>query len=150
NRSATDLAFLAPGVSQPPSVAYGQPGANGANDFVSDGSRNSSSDILIDGITTQQQNTGGQNITIAYTPSVDAIEEFKVQQTNFSAEYGRTGATITNMVTRSGSNTFHGSAYDYLRNKIFDANNFFAKQAGQPLPATHRNTFGGTIGGPIF
>lgn len=149
SRSATDLAFLAPGVSQPPGGTYGKAGAS-ANDFISDGSRNGTSDILIDGITTQQQNTGGQNITIAYTPSVDAIEEFKVQQTNFSAEYGRTGATITNMVTRSGSNTFHGSAYDYIRNKIFDANNFFSKQANQPLPATHRNTFGGTVGGPIF
>ena len=149
SRSATDLAYLAPGVSQPPGGTYGKAGGS-ANDFISDGSRNGASDILIDGITTQQQNTGGQNITIAYTPSVDAIEEFKVQQTNFSAEYGRTGATITNMVTRSGSNKFHGSAYDYLRNKIFDANNFFSKQAGQPLPATHRNTFGGTVGGPIF
>jgi len=148
-RSATDLAYLAPGVSQPPSGTYGKAGVS-ANDFISDGSRTGTSDILIDGITTQQQNTGGQNITIAYTPSVDAIEEFKVQQTNFSAEYGRTGATITNMISRSGSNTFHGSAYDYIRNKILDANNFFAKQAHQPLPATHRNTFGGTVGGPIF
>jgi hypothetical protein len=150
SRSATDLAFLAPGVSQPPGGTYGIAGNPSANDFISDGSRTGTSDILIDGITTQQQNTGGQNITIAYTPSVDAIEEFKVQQTNFSAEYGRTGATITNMVTRSGTNTFHGSAYDYIRNRIFDANNFFAKQAGQPIPATHRNTFGATIGGPVF
>ena len=149
SRSATDLAFLAPGVNPPPGGTYGKAGAS-SNDFISDGSRNGSSDILIDGITTQQQNTGGQSIAIAYTPSVDAIEEFKVQQTNFSAEYGRTGATITNMVTRSGTNQFHGSAYDYIRNKIFNANNFFSKQAGQPLPSTHRNTFGGTVGGPIF
>ncbi|MFZ0305575.1 MAG: TonB-dependent receptor [Terracidiphilus sp.] len=149
SRSATDLAFLAPGVTQPQNSTYGSSGGS-SNNFISDGSRAGASDILIDGITTQQQNTGGQTITIAYTPSVDAVEEFKVQQTNFSAEYGRTGATITNLITRSGTNKFHGSAYDYLRNKIFDANNFFAKQANVPLPPLHQDIFGGTVGGPVF
>jgi hypothetical protein len=149
SRSATDLALLAPGVTQPQNSTYGN-SQSSANNFISDGSRSGASDILIDGITTQQQNTGGQTITIAYTPSVDAVEEFKVQQTNFSAEYGRTGATITNLITRSGTNKFHGSAYDYLRNKIFDANNFFAKQANQPLPPLHQDIFGGTVGGPVF
>jgi hypothetical protein len=153
SRSASDLVLLAPGVTQPQNSTYGSFGGNSntsANNFISDGSRAGASDILIDGITTQQQNTGGQTITIAYTPSVDAVQEFKVQQTNFSAEYGRTGATITNLITRSGTNQFHGSGYDYIRNKIFDANNFFAKQAHQPLPTVHQNTFGGTVGGPVF
>ena len=98
-RSALDLAFLAPGVNQPPGFVYGQTATNvpylTGNNFVSNGGRNATSDIQIDGITTSETISGGLSNFASYTPSVDAVQEFKVQQTNFSAEYGFTGATRT-------------------------------------------------------
>jgi hypothetical protein len=154
SRSALDLAFLAPGVNQPPSFVYGQ-GASvvpylTSNNFVSNGSRNATSDIQIDGITTGETVSGGLSTFASYTPSVDAVQEFKVQQTNFSAEYGFSGATITNVITRSGTNSFHGSAFEFLRNDRFDANNYFNNQSGIKLPPLRQHIFGVTFGGPIF
>ena len=109
-----------------------------------------SADILMDGasITNFEPNGGVTNVT--YTPSAEAVEEFKVQQTNFSAEYGFSGASVVNMITRSGSNSFHGSAYDFIRNTITDANNWFNNEAQVPIPPVHRNNYGGTFGGPII
>jgi hypothetical protein len=153
-RSAFDLAFLAPGVTQAPALAYGQTASGGgyglmSNDFVSNGSRNATSDILIDGITTNEMVSGGLYTFATYTPSVDAVQEFKVQQSNFSAEYGFSGATIVNVVTRSGANDFHGSGFEFLRNNKLDANNFFNNANGINLPALRQNIFGATVGGPI-
>src|SRR5208337_2628728 len=87
---------------------------------------------------------------MTYTPSSEAVDEFRVEQSNFSAEYGFSGASVVNMITRSGTNAFHGSGYDFIRNKITDANNWFNNENGTPLPAVHRNDYGGTIGGPII
>jgi len=147
DRYVLDFVSLAPGVTSTSDTnGVGDTGTN----FVSNGSRGASADILMDGasITNFEPNGGVTNVT--YTPSAEAVEEFKVQQTNFSAEYGFSGASVVNMITRSGGNSFHGSAYDYIRNKIGDANDWFANQAGSPLPPVHRNNFGGTVGGPIF
>ena len=120
-----------------------------SNDFVSNGSRNATSDILIDGITTNEMVSGGLYTFATYTPSVDAVQEFKVQQSNFSAEYGFSGATLVNVVTRSGTNQIHGSGFEFLRNQKLDANNFFNNQNGIGLPALRQNNFGATVGGPI-
>ena len=145
SRSVTDLTFLTPGITEvdPNTVSYT------ATNFVSNGTRNATADILMDGVTMTnfEQNSGILNAL--YTPSVDAVEEFVVQQTNFSAEYGFTGATIVNMVTRSGTNQFHGSGYEFLRNQVLDANNYFSNAAGVPIPPLRHNNFGGTVGGPI-
>jgi len=78
------------------------------------------------------------------------VEEFKVQQTNFSAEYGFSGASVVNMITRSGTNKFHGSGYDFFRDAALDSNNWFANRAGNPIPPLRRNNYGFTIGGPII
>jgi hypothetical protein len=157
NRSALDLAFLAPGVTQPPGSTYGNIGVQmpymESNNFVSNGSRNATSDVLIDGITAGGVDFGALTSRVAYTPSVDAVEEFKVQQTNFSAEYGNSGSTITNLITRSGTNRFHGSAYDFLRNNKLDSQDYFVNQYPAPLnvlPHLERNVYGGTVGGPII
>ncbi len=148
NRAVFDLAFLAPGVSQATGNTYGA--GNMANNFVSDGERNAQSDILIDGIsnTTYEQNTGF--VTPLYTPSVDAVQEFRVQQTNFSAEIGFSAGTVVNVVTRSGTNQIHGSLYDFLRNTDLNANSFFNNRNGVPTSNYHYNDFGGTVGGPIL
>jgi hypothetical protein len=144
-RSVLDLAYLAPGITEVDNTCRGCL----ANNFTSNGSRNATADVLLDGVssTNFEQNSG--ILAPTYTPSVDAVEEFKVQQSNFSAEYGFTGATLINVITRSGTNRFHGSLYEFVRNDIFDANDWFNNQAGNPRPAHRENDFGGTIGGPI-
>ena len=146
DRNVFDLTYLAPGVTD---VDDQCPNCGGTN-FVSNGSRGASADILMDGASITNFEPNGGVTQAVYQPSAEAVEEFKVQQTNFSAEYGFSGASIVNMVTRSGTNAFHGSAYDFIRNTITDANNWFNDQAGIPIPPVHRNDFGGTIGGPIF
>ena len=123
-----------------------------SNEFVSNGSREATSNVLIDGVSAGGVNMGGLTTRIAYTPSVDAVQEFKVQQTNFSAEYGNSGSTIVNLITRSGTNGLHGSAYDFLRNNDLDSADYFVNQNPVPLnklPHLERNVFGGTVGGPV-
>ena len=147
-RSVFDLALLTPGVTQPAGNTFGP--NTMANNFISNGGRNAQADILIDGVSTVgvEQNTAIVNPL--YTPSVDAVQEFTVQQSNFSAEVGFTAGTVVNAVTRSGTNNFHGSAYEFLRNDIFNANNYFNDQAGIPIAPVRWNDFGATIGGPII
>jgi len=142
-RGVFDLALLAPGVHQR------EDGSTGGINFISNGSRNSTSDILMDGVsaTSFEQNSG--ILDPLYTPSVDAVQEFKIQQSNFSAEIGFSGSTVINMVTRSGTNDFHGSAYEFLRNNVLTANNWFSNASGTSLPARRYNLFGATFGGPI-
>jgi Carboxypeptidase regulatory-like domain/TonB dependent receptor len=147
DRNFTNLAYLAPGITE--TDAPGTKNAQGGINFNSNGSRNATADVLIDGAsaTNFDQNSGIQNVP--YTPSVDSVEEFKVQQTNFTAEYGFAAGTIINVVTRSGTNQFHGSAYEFFRNSVMDANEWFNNAGGNKIPAFKRNDFGGTVGGPI-
>ncbi len=150
-RNPFDLAFLAPGVSQAIGTTYG----NGAStpgfitNFVSDGSRSAQADVLLDGVsvTNRDNNPGVQKAL--YVPSVEAIEEYKIQQTNFSAEFGNSSGTIVNVITRSGTNEYHGELFEFLRNNDLNANSFFASAAGLAQSHLTRNDFGGTIGGPI-
>ncbi len=85
----------------------------------------------------------------ASVPSVEAIEEFKVQTNNFSAEFGHTGGGIVNITTKSGGNQFHGSAFEFLRNSALDANNFFNNRSGQNKPPFTYSQFGASTGGPV-
>jgi hypothetical protein len=146
DRYVMDLTYLAPGVTNMDDQC---PNCGGTN-FVSNGSRGASADILMDGASVTNFEPNGGVTQATYTPSPEAVEEFKVQQSNFSAEYGFSGGSIINMITRSGGNSFHGSAYDFIRNTMTDANNFFNNLYGIPIPPVHRNNYGGTIGGPII
>ncbi len=147
DRYVLDFVALGPGINNnSDSNAVNDTGTN----FVSNGSRGASADILMDGASITNFEPNGGITQVTYTPSAEAVDEFKVQQTNFSAEYGFSGASVVNMITRSGSNAFHGSAYDFLRNGITDANNWFNNENGVPLPPVHRNNYGGTVGGPII
>ncbi len=143
-RSVFDLARLSPGITQ----ASGNPGGP-ANNFISNGGRSATADILMDGVSTTnfEQNSGIQ--TPLYLPSVDAVQEFKVQQSNFSAEIGLSGGTVVNLVTRSGTNKFHGTAWEFLRNNVLTANDWFSNSSGGKLADRRYNLFGGTVGGPI-
>lgn len=88
---------------------------------------------------------GGTNSLV----SVDALQEFRIQTSTFAPEFGRTPGGQISIVTRSGTNQFHGTVFDYLRNDAFDANNWFANRAGLAKPRENQNDFGGTLGGPI-
>jgi Carboxypeptidase regulatory-like domain/TonB dependent receptor len=88
---------------------------------------------------------GGTNSLV----SVDAMQEFRIQTSTYAPEFGRTPGAQISIVTRSGTNQFHGTTFDYLRNDVFDANNWFANQEGLPKPKERQNDFGGTFSGPI-
>ncbi len=145
-RGVFDLAGLAPGVTQ---VQGGFVITGYANNFISDGSRNATSDILVDGVSTTNYEAGSGIQVPLITPSVDSVQEFKVQQSNFSADIGFSGSTVINVVTRSGGNALHGSGYWYVRNNILTANDWFANSHDTPLAARRYNDGGGTVGGPI-
>ena len=154
DRNVTNLAFLAPGVTQVggtggqsgSQVSAGQTGTN----FVSNGQRNSTAEIRLDGGLTTSPETGEGSTTQAYyQPSVEAVQEFKVQNNGFSAEWGSNGGTVINIVSKSGTNEFHGTAYWFARRPGLDANDFFANRAGNAKPDFKRDQYGGSIGGPI-
>ncbi|MGC2639327.1 MAG: carboxypeptidase regulatory-like domain-containing protein [Acidobacteriaceae bacterium] len=147
DRYVMDLVMLTPGVTEADDQC--STGCTGTN-FVSNGSRNSTADVLMDGASVTNYEPNGGVTQATYTPSPEAVDEFRVEQSNFSAEYGFSGGSVVNMVTRSGTNNFHGSAYDFIRNTLTDANNWFNNLYDIPLPPVHRNNFGGTIGGPII
>jgi hypothetical protein len=141
-RSVLDLANLAPGV-------VGSPGGTGSN-FISNGVRNSQSDVLIDGVTAAVHEQGGGATDVKFRPTVELVQEFKLQTNSFSAEFGFTGGAVVNVVTRSGTNRLHGSAFDFLRNSALNANAFFSNRNGRPIVPSRRNQFGGAIGGPVY
>ena len=132
DRNPFDLAFLAPGVSQAPGSTYGNgvstPGF--VTNFVSDGSRNAQADMLLDGVSIMNSDNNPGVQKALYVPPVEAIQEFKIQQANFSAEFGNSGGTIVNVVTRSGTNQYHGELFEFFRNNDLNANSFFANAAG--------------------
>lgn len=152
NRNPFDLAFLAPGVSQAPGTTYGNdistPGF--VTNFVSDGSRNAQADLLLDGVSVMNSDNNPGIQKALYVPPVEAIQEFKIQQAGSSAEFGNSGGTLVNVITRSGTNQYHGELFEFLRNNDLNANTFFANAAGLPQPHLTRNDFGGTAGGPIL
>jgi hypothetical protein len=117
----------------------------GGGNFSVNGMRDVYNDYIIDGVSFKDWMHG----TNGLNPSVDAIQEFKLQTSNYSAEFGANAGGLVNMVTKSGTNQFHGNVYDFLRNDKLDATNFFTERAGQQKTPLHRNQFGGTIGGPI-
>src|SRR4051794_33432392 len=101
--------------------------------------------FLVDGIANDKMVDSGPMIFL----TIDATEELKVQTNGMSAEFGRTGGGVISMITKSGTNAFHGSLFEFLKNNKLNANDFFANRAGKPVAPYKVNQFGGTIGGPI-
>jgi Carboxypeptidase regulatory-like domain len=129
--------------------ALGQPTTNGGfvqSDFSISGGRFRTNEFLLDGVSIMLP----QNNNYALVPTPDATQEFDVMTSSAGPQFGRSGGGVINVITKSGTNQLHGVAYDYLRNTIFNANSFFADQAGLPKAPQHFNIFGGAVGGPIM
>jgi len=117
---------------------------NSVSDVTVNGAPNRGNMITLNGVYAK----GGNQV--AYTPSIDAVEEFKVQKNSYDAEYGHVAGGTINVVTKSGTNDLHGSLYEFLRNDKFDANNFFANRVGAKKPKFRMNQFGATAGAPVL
>src|SRR6266478_657403 len=151
-RHFVDLALLVPGTVTPPSNGFLTAPLRGQGSFAFNtaGGREDAINFMINGI---NLNDMVQN-QVTFQPTINTVSEFKIDNSTYSAEYGRNSGSIVNIATRSGTEQFHGEAYDYLRNNWFDARNFFNPQftsTGAPNPQSvlKRNQFGGDFGGPI-
>jgi hypothetical protein len=155
-RSFQSLIELTPGVTAVPGAGVGNQG-----EFTINGQRTEANYYMVDGVSA---NTGQLNIwTVGATPqetqlgttqsmvSLDALQEFRINSSSYSAEYGRTPGGQISFQTRPGTNTWHGSLFDYFRNDALDANNWFNTFYNPPIPKTaeRQNDFGGTLGGPV-
>jgi hypothetical protein len=151
-RDYTKLIYLNPGVAGSPDQITDSPGSFG--EFSMNGARGRSNNYLLDGTDMNDGyrndpaiNQGGVFATPSAILPIDAVSEMAVLS-NFEPEYGRNGGAVVNIVTRSGTNQFHGSVFEYFRNNDLDARNFF-NTSDQPKAPFHNNQFGGSIGGPI-
>lgn len=170
-RSFQSLLTLVPGVSVVP--AQGGPFSSSGSsvgyggEISVNGQRTEANYFIVDGVSVNtgaspSYNLGNGAGVAGGTPgesvlgttqsmvSIDALEEFRATTSTYSAEYGRTPGGQFSFITRSGTNQWHGSLFDYLRNDAFDANNWFNDNAGVPKSAEHQNDFGGTLGGPVI
>jgi hypothetical protein len=152
-RNMSQLAIIAPGVT---GLNYAQTGTIGSGvrpdelrpggtTIVANGARDNANKVLLDGIDNTEMIAG----TFIVRPSVEGLQEFAVLTSNVGAQFDRGIGAIVVTSTRSGSNEFHGSGYEYLRNSYVDAKNFFVRP-GSPNPAYRLNDFGGRLGGPIL
>jgi len=153
-RSWTDLAALQPGVETiqtQPSFSVGADRGNRGfgQQLTISGARPQQNNYRLDGVSLNDYANGAPGSVLGGNLGVDAIQEFSVFTSNYSAEYGKTSGGVVNATTRSGTNSFHGSAYEFLRNSALDAANFFENAGGIPKAPFKRNQFGGAIGGPI-
>ncbi|MDE1162279.1 MAG: carboxypeptidase regulatory-like domain-containing protein [Acidobacteriaceae bacterium] len=164
-RSFQDLISMTPGIVNQSPQATGTQLLGASGDFSVNGQRTQSNNYIVDGVSANigagyasgigQSATGGTVSggtalgTTQTLVSVDALQEFRVQSSTYSSEYGRSPGGQFSLGTRSGTNALHGGIFDYLRNNYFDANDWFNDHYGTAIPALRQNDFGGTVGGPI-
>jgi hypothetical protein len=150
-RNWDDLLSLVPGVQSDRYTEQAGGTSAGRTGGVSvHGNRSLQNNFLLDGVANNSFSTNVQELTTQISrPSVDAIDEFKVVTSPYAAEYGWAPGAAIIVNTKSGNNSFRGTAYDFFRDDRFDSNNFFAKRANQPKPTNNQNQFGGNFGGPI-
>jgi len=146
-RYLTDLALLTPGSVTPPQNGFLSPPTRGGGSLGLNtaGNREETVNFQINGITINDQLVN----LLLFNPPLTSIREFKIDNSTFSAEYGRNSGAIVNVATRSGTQEFHGELYEFFRNDALDARNFFNFTSPRP-PPFKRNQFGGAIGGPIY
>ena len=149
-RNVLDLALTQPGVTPAQPNTYGAASGIPTGEFSVAGGRDNAVTYLLD---------GGDNTSVTYgapvvDPNPDTVAEFRILDNNYTAEFGRSAGGVVSVVTKSGSNQFNGSVFDYLRNDALNANNYFNKDnpdptQNSPRPILKRNQYGGTLGGPI-
>ena len=166
-RSFQDLISMTPGVTtESPQNGSGAGYIGATGDFSVNGQRTESNNYSVDGVSANVGAGNGYGVTGAATGgavasstalgttqslvSVDALQEFRVLSSTYSAEYGRSPGGQFNFLTRSGTDHLHGTAFDYLRNSFFDANDWFNDRYGTGTDALRQNDFGATLGGPVF
>jgi hypothetical protein len=153
-RDWTMLATLQPGVAsmggEQDSISGGSGSARGNRGFGTEltisGARPQQNNYLVDGISVNDYDNSSPGDALGYALGVDAVQEFSVLTSNYTAEYGRTSGGVVNAITRSGSNAYHGDVYEFLRNSALDARNYFDAAT---IPPFRRNQFGAAGGGPI-
>ena len=149
NRSMFGLVFLAGGVTETAGQGTQDSYPSGTN-FVSNGQRNATAEIRLDGALTSAPEQGeGATTNVYYQPSVEIVQEFKVENNSFSSEYGNNGGTVVNIVLKQGTNKFHGSGWWFGQRSALDANEFFRNANGIPNPDHVRDQYGFSLGGPI-
>ncbi|HEY8409839.1 MAG TPA: TonB-dependent receptor, partial [Pyrinomonadaceae bacterium] len=146
-RDYNQLALLSPGVlpGTPRLASVNFKGVLNVN-----GNRTFNNVFLLDGVDNISYSNSfrGENVQLVQ-PSIEALQEFKIQTNAYSAEFGRSSGAVVNATIKSGTNNIHGSLYEFLRNDALDANNFFSNALGAPKPVRKRNQFGSAVGGPI-
>ena len=151
-RDWTQLATLQPGISKirtQPAVGQGDRGQRGfGTQMTVNGGRPAQNNYRLDGISVNDYSNSAPGSVLGTDLGSDAVAEFSVLSSNYPAEYGRSSGGVINALTRSGTNEFHGSVYEFLRNSALDAKNFF-DLPDKPIPSFKRNQFGATAGGPI-
>src|SRR5207244_1284 len=154
SRSRDTVAYTIPGVVKYGTAGGGFNSGSGANKFSVAGSRSYSNSFLLDGTDVNDSSNSTPGGSAGTNLGVDAIKEFKIVATTFSAEYGRASGAVVSAVTRSGTNDLHGTLFEFLRNSAFDSRTIFDLEdhnddGKADLPPFHRNQFGGVLGGPV-
>jgi hypothetical protein len=153
-RDWTSLAQLQPGVKPIETQMSYATSARGNRGFGSEmtvsGQRSTFNNYRIDGVSVNDYAMAAPGNVIGVVLGVDAIQEFQVLTAGFPAEYGRATGGVVNAISRSGTNQFHGAVYEFLRNSALDANDYFTRSAGNPIPPFKRNQFGVSAGAPIL
>jgi hypothetical protein len=143
NRDISGLAYLAPGITE---VAGGSIGMLGGTVFASNGQRYATAEIRVDGaLATNPEGGEGGTTNSQYKPPVEALQEFKLVNNSLAAEYGNNGGTVINIITKSGTNQFHGSGFYFFRRPSLDSNDFFSNLGGQPKGPYAHDQYGGSI-----
>lgn len=146
-RDYLQLATLTTGVVKTGGGTNGNIGGSssvGSDSFVANGARGTLNNYILDGVDNNSNDNGGAILRT----NIDAIQEFKIQTNSYSAEFGRSGGAVINAVIKSGSNQFHGGAFEFLRNSALDSRGYFEDRT-QPKASFKQNQFGGTLGGPV-
>ncbi len=152
-RNYLDLAKLSIGVALPSGTGLagtaGDRAKNGGS-FVANGVRSDMNNFILDGLDNNAKIPDlSSNSNVIIQPSVDALQEFKVETNNYSAEYGYSAGAIVNATIKNGTNQFHGTVFEFLRNDALDARDYFSLRT-QPKPILQRNQYGGVLGGPVI
>src|SRR5437868_7898698 len=152
-RTYPQLALMVPGVS--PVTQAGAGGAFGTAgtgldshvDMSVNGNQSNANLWTVDGVNNMDV---GSNATLLVFPSIDSIQEFRVERNSFSAEYGQAQGAVINLITKGGTNQFHGTLFEFLRNDVLNASDFFNNRGGQPKPELRYNNFGFNFSGPLY